>query len=73
MKKTTITVSFAIAGIVASSIAMAAEKPHWGYSGNEGPEYWGELASEFSTCSNGKINRLSSKGSIKHMPSERNG
>lgn len=26
---------------------------HWGYAGAEGPEHWGELAPEFSTCAQG--------------------
>lgn len=28
--------------------------PHWGYFGEEGPKYWGELAPEFATCKTGK-------------------
>jgi len=27
---------------------------HWGYSGNEGQENWGELSSKYRACSNGK-------------------
>jgi len=33
---------------------LAAEKAHWGYSGNEGPEHWGKLDPEYSSCSEGK-------------------
>ena len=27
--------------------------PHWGYSGNEGPENWGKLADNFTLCEKG--------------------
>jgi len=31
-----------------------AEKSlHWAYSGNEGPEFWGDLAAKYSTCKTG--------------------
>lgn len=44
---------------VASLLAVsggvgAADSSHWGYSGHEGPEYWGELAEDYSTCTSGK-------------------
>lgn len=29
------------------------EAPHWSYSGSEGPEYWGDLSTDFSTCKTG--------------------
>lgn len=28
--------------------------PHWAYQGEGGPQAWGQLKSEFSTCANGK-------------------
>ncbi|WP_373020580.1 carbonic anhydrase [Thiomicrorhabdus sp.] len=45
-----------LAGLViaASSSAMASEHAHWGYTGHMGPEHWGELSSDFSTCKTGK-------------------
>jgi len=27
---------------------------HWGYSGHEGPEYWGSLSSKYSSCDSGQ-------------------
>ena len=41
----------------AQSTAKAAEHagaPHWGYTGDAGPEHWGALAPDFKTCSFGK-------------------
>lgn len=40
--------------LLASSLALAGEKPHWGYSGEEGPEHWGNLSAEYSVCGSGK-------------------
>ncbi|MCG3210750.1 MAG: hypothetical protein FOGNACKC_04381 [Anaerolineae bacterium] len=44
----------------ADSAAMAeesqdahAEAPHWGYSGDIGPEFWGDLSAEYALCSTG--------------------
>jgi carbonic anhydrase len=53
-KKTAITSSFALAALLASGISAAAGAVQWSYSGNQGPEYWGKLAPEFSICSTGK-------------------
>lgn len=34
--------------------AATSHAPHWGYEGKEGPEHWGALAPEFTTCAAGK-------------------
>jgi carbonic anhydrase len=57
MKKRCIGLSlimFTIAGVWMTSMVWAAETVHWGYSGHEGPEYWGELDPSFSLCATGK-------------------
>lgn len=39
--------------------------PHWGYSGSEGPEFWGDLAKEFAVCKSGtKQSPVDIKGGI---------
>lgn len=49
----TSTAIFAIA-LAYSAQSLAAGNTHWGYSGHEGPEYWGELDASFATCASGK-------------------
>jgi carbonic anhydrase len=34
-------------------VALAAEGVHWSYSGDTGPEHWGELSPEYAACSKG--------------------
>jgi carbonic anhydrase len=34
--------------------AGAAHAPHWNYQGEHGPQSWGSMKAEFSTCSNGQ-------------------
>lgn len=52
--KTNIATSLLLAGMCFSASAIAEDKAHWSYSGPEGPDHWGELAKEFSTCSTGR-------------------
>jgi carbonic anhydrase len=33
--------------------AEPGEPPHWAYTGDVGPEFWGSLSAEFATCSSG--------------------
>ena len=54
---------FAATGIAASSLfgcnsltsaTKEKGKTHWGYIGEEGPENWGTLSSDFNVCNSGK-------------------
>ncbi len=38
----------------ATTTQHAAQALHWGYSGAEGPDHWGDLSPEFATCKNGQ-------------------
>ena len=40
-------------GQVGGRIALAADDPHWGYSGAAGPDHWGELSTSYAACSDG--------------------
>ena len=43
-----------IATLMVSATVIAADETHWGYSGHQGPQHWGQLSSEFAACSTGK-------------------
>lgn len=45
---------FSLSVLLGSSIATAGHEVHWGYSGANGPEHWGELNPQFTECKNGK-------------------
>jgi len=52
MKKTNIAIL--VTTLLLSANVMAEGKAHWKYSGDEGPEHWGELDKSYATCSTGK-------------------
>ena len=37
-----------------ATTTLAAGNSHWGCSGHEGPEHWGELDSQYALCGSGK-------------------
>ena len=51
MKKMFVTCA---AAAFAAGFAVAAEAPHFKYSGEHGPSHWGELDQAFATCKTGK-------------------
>jgi len=40
--------------MIIPTAAPAAETAHWGYSGHEGPQHWGELSAAYEACASGK-------------------
>lgn len=54
MKMRKICLRLIFTGLFFTSGALAAEGSRWGYSGDEGPEHWGDLDAKYSTCSSGK-------------------
>ena len=54
MIKKQLGITILIAGMGISTASFSDGKTHWAYSGQEGPEHWGSLDSDFITCSTGK-------------------
>ena len=52
--KRVIGLSLIIVGCCLASSVLAGENAAWGYTGLEGPEYWGELDATYLLCSEGK-------------------
>ena len=51
----TLVFSMAVAtGAVFAKAGRVSPGHDWGYSGEHGPQYWGELRSEYATCMIGK-------------------
>ncbi len=48
------TATIATALLLTASAAFAGDHgTHWGYTGHEGPEHWGELSEEYRMCAQG--------------------
>jgi len=43
-----------LAAVILVGSAVAGEDVHWTYSGEHGPEHWGELSEAFEACSEGR-------------------
>jgi carbonic anhydrase len=54
MKIRKICSSFIMTGLLFTDTSFAMETSHWGYSGSEGPEHWGQIDTKFAICSSGK-------------------
>ena len=57
MKSLRCVIAFAFAAVCFCMTVAAQETehpPHWGYSGEAGPEHWGEMDSDFAACSSGR-------------------
>jgi len=39
--------------LITSSLFANAHSVHWGYTGKEGPEFWGDLAPKYTMCKEG--------------------
>jgi carbonic anhydrase len=45
---------FLVAAASWADITLAAEEKHWSYSGEDGPQQWGDLAADYLMCSMGR-------------------
>ncbi len=46
-------VTILAAGCATTTTQHSSQHKHWGYTGHEGPEYWGTLNPNYSTCDKG--------------------
>lgn len=42
------------AALLSSTLLASGHGTHWGYTGHEGPENWGNLSADYSLCKSGK-------------------
>lgn len=45
--------SAVVATLFSASLIAQSHTTHWGYTGHEGPENWGNLSADYSLCKNG--------------------
>ena len=46
--------SMALAAACLAAPLWAADHAHWGYSGHDGPQHWGQLDPAYSSCASGR-------------------
>lgn len=44
-----------VAGLSCAGAKASENKAHWAYSGETGPEHWGDLSEEYATCATGRM------------------
>jgi carbonic anhydrase len=54
MKKITVLGLVVTFSLMLGLVVLASEGAHWGYDGDIGPAYWGELSHDYAACSEGK-------------------
>lgn len=54
MRKAGVMAAGMMLGVLSLTNLVWAAGAHWGYEGKEGPERWGKLDPEFSTCADGR-------------------
>lgn len=54
MKLGKILSSYAVAALLSGSLFASGGATHWGYTGHEAPQNWGELSPDYSACKNGR-------------------
>ncbi len=52
--KTTVAVAVGAGLLLAGTAWASGHSAHWGYSGHEAPEFWGDLSSDYAICKSGK-------------------
>lgn len=54
MKLGRILISTAAVALLSSALLASGGKTHWGYTGHEAPQHWGELSDDYEMCKDGK-------------------
>ncbi len=54
MKLGKVLLSYVVVALFSFSLFASGGATHWGYTGHEAPQNWGELSPDYSTCKNGR-------------------
>ncbi|MBU0961140.1 MAG: carbonic anhydrase family protein [Proteobacteria bacterium] len=52
--KATVIAALGAGLLMAATAGASGQDTHWGYSGHEGPEFWGDLSHDYAICKTGK-------------------